>query len=330
MPPAIRAVAGERLQRSMERGPTQEWVILRIRPRNFGGRRHDLSLSLRKRTNQRIWFKEAGEAAIRRIPLGSSLTMLRSLGLFALIACAIALVWHGLGRPAAMPPSPLGPGEKLTCISYAPFHGDQAPFTVGSPHSRRADRRGFAAPLGAHLLRPDLFGQGGAGADHAARRGPRPQGAARHLARSEPRRQSPGDRGGAEARPPPSRHGQGSHRRQRDAAQGRARSRDGRDLSRGGQAALGTSRHLCRCLGVLAQVARARLGGRLHHHPYPPLLGGRSGERERRRRPCAGGPRQSAGGLPRQGDLDRRGGLAERRTDARRGAPLPGQPGARS
>ena len=55
--------------------------------------------------------------------------MLRSLGLFTLIACAIALAWYGLGRPAAMPPSPLGPGEKLTCISYAPFHGDQAPFT---------------------------------------------------------------------------------------------------------------------------------------------------------------------------------------------------------
>jgi glucan 1,3-beta-glucosidase len=28
-----------------------------------------------------------------------------------------------------MPPSPLGSGEKLTCISYAPFHDDQAPFT---------------------------------------------------------------------------------------------------------------------------------------------------------------------------------------------------------
>ncbi len=55
--------------------------------------------------------------------------MLRSLGLFTLIACAIALAWYGLGRPVAMPPSPLGPGEKLTCISYAPFHGDQAPFT---------------------------------------------------------------------------------------------------------------------------------------------------------------------------------------------------------
>jgi glucan 1,3-beta-glucosidase len=55
--------------------------------------------------------------------------MLRSLGLFTLVACAIALVWHGLGRPAAMPPSPLGPREKLTCISYAPFHDDRAPFT---------------------------------------------------------------------------------------------------------------------------------------------------------------------------------------------------------
>ena len=55
--------------------------------------------------------------------------MLRSLGLFTLVAAAIALVWYSLGRPVPMPPSPLGPGEKLTCISYAPFHGDQAPFT---------------------------------------------------------------------------------------------------------------------------------------------------------------------------------------------------------
>jgi glucan 1,3-beta-glucosidase len=54
--------------------------------------------------------------------------MLRSLGLFTLIACVIALTWYGLGRPAAILPSPLGPGEKLTCISYAPFHGDQAPY----------------------------------------------------------------------------------------------------------------------------------------------------------------------------------------------------------
>ncbi|HEX2448947.1 MAG TPA: beta-1,6-glucan synthase [Methyloceanibacter sp.] len=55
--------------------------------------------------------------------------MLRSLSLFVLVASAIALAWYGMGRPAEMPPSPLGPGERLTCISYAPFHGDQAPYT---------------------------------------------------------------------------------------------------------------------------------------------------------------------------------------------------------
>ncbi len=55
--------------------------------------------------------------------------MLRPLLLFALVACVIAAVWHGLGRPVTMPASPLLDGQKLTCISYAPFHGEQAPFT---------------------------------------------------------------------------------------------------------------------------------------------------------------------------------------------------------
>jgi glucan 1,3-beta-glucosidase len=55
--------------------------------------------------------------------------MSRSLGLFALVAGTIALAWYGLGRAIPLPPSPLGAGDKLTCISYAPFHGDQAPFT---------------------------------------------------------------------------------------------------------------------------------------------------------------------------------------------------------
>ena len=58
--------------------------------------------------------------------------MIRSLLLFALIAGAIGLVWHGLGQPVPMPLSPLPAGEKLTCVSYTPFHGDQAPFS--KPH----------------------------------------------------------------------------------------------------------------------------------------------------------------------------------------------------
>jgi glucan 1,3-beta-glucosidase len=64
--------------------------------------------------------------------------MLRSLGLFVLVAGAIALGWYALGRPVPMPPSPLGSGGKLTCISYAPFHDDQAPFTW---NLRIADRQ---------------------------------------------------------------------------------------------------------------------------------------------------------------------------------------------
>jgi exo-beta-1,3-glucanase (GH17 family) len=67
--------------------------------------------------------------------------MLRSLGLFTLVVGAIALIWSGFGRPVPMPPSPLGSGGKLTCISYAPFHDDQAPFTwnLGIPDDQIRD-----------------------------------------------------------------------------------------------------------------------------------------------------------------------------------------------
>jgi exo-beta-1,3-glucanase (GH17 family) len=54
--------------------------------------------------------------------------MIRSALLFAITATAILLVWALLGRPVPIPAPPLADGEKLTCLSYAPFHGDQAPF----------------------------------------------------------------------------------------------------------------------------------------------------------------------------------------------------------
>ncbi len=57
--------------------------------------------------------------------------MVRPFLLFIFVACVIASVWYGLGRPVEMPASPLADGEKLTCVSYAPFHGNQAPFTWG-------------------------------------------------------------------------------------------------------------------------------------------------------------------------------------------------------
>jgi exo-beta-1,3-glucanase (GH17 family) len=52
------------------------------------------------------------------------------LGLACLAASvlAIAAFWAWLGAPLPMPHSPLHPGEKLYCLSYAPFHGRLTPF----------------------------------------------------------------------------------------------------------------------------------------------------------------------------------------------------------
>ena len=46
----------------------------------------------------------------------------------AVVAMGIVEVWAWLGAPVPMPHAPLQPGEKLYCISYAPFRGGQTPF----------------------------------------------------------------------------------------------------------------------------------------------------------------------------------------------------------
>jgi exo-beta-1,3-glucanase (GH17 family) len=53
--------------------------------------------------------------------------------LFALAAAAIVAAWGWLGAAVEMPASPLGPGEKIQCVSYAPFRGDQDPFGPDVP-----------------------------------------------------------------------------------------------------------------------------------------------------------------------------------------------------
>src|SRR3984893_14083064 len=52
---------------------------------------------------------------------------------FALAAVAIVVAWGWLGAAVEMPVSPSGPGEKIQCISYAPFRGDQNPFGPDVP-----------------------------------------------------------------------------------------------------------------------------------------------------------------------------------------------------
>jgi glucan 1,3-beta-glucosidase len=53
--------------------------------------------------------------------------------LFVLAAAVIVGAWAWLGGTVAMPLSPLAAGEKLYCVSYAPFRGDQNPFGPDVP-----------------------------------------------------------------------------------------------------------------------------------------------------------------------------------------------------
>lgn len=50
------------------------------------------------------------------------------LACLAVTAAIIAAVWAWLGQPMPMPHSPLHPGEKLYCLSYAPYRDGQSPF----------------------------------------------------------------------------------------------------------------------------------------------------------------------------------------------------------
>ncbi|MCS0503420.1 glycoside hydrolase family 17 protein [Ancylobacter mangrovi] len=53
------------------------------------------------------------------------------LALAAAVCAVIVAVWAWLGHPVPAPPSPLSAGEKLPCVSYAPFRPGQSPFSEG-------------------------------------------------------------------------------------------------------------------------------------------------------------------------------------------------------
>ena len=77
--------------------------------------------------------------------------------LFAAVAGVIVAAWAWLGMPVEMPQAPVGPGEKLQCISYAPFRGDQNPFGPGPSHRCPPDRRGLGPAQAGDGLHPHLF-----------------------------------------------------------------------------------------------------------------------------------------------------------------------------
>src|SRR5215218_5656588 len=58
--------------------------------------------------------------------------MHKPVSLFTLTAAIIVAAWWWLGSAMPMPPSPLTPGEKLYCVSYAPFRGAQSPLDLST------------------------------------------------------------------------------------------------------------------------------------------------------------------------------------------------------
>jgi exo-beta-1,3-glucanase (GH17 family) len=59
-------------------------------------------------------------------------TVAHAVAAFALSALAIGIAWWRLGAPVVVPAAPLAQGEKLYCVSYAPYRGRQDPLVEGT------------------------------------------------------------------------------------------------------------------------------------------------------------------------------------------------------
>src|SRR4051794_6647209 len=64
--------------------------------------------------------------------LAAGFAMHKTVSLFTLTAAVIVAAWWWLGLAVPMPPSPFASGEKLYCVSYAPFRGAQTPLDLST------------------------------------------------------------------------------------------------------------------------------------------------------------------------------------------------------
>jgi len=58
--------------------------------------------------------------------------MKNAIGAFLLSAAAVAAAWWWLGQPVALSSAPLAPGEKLECVSYAPYRDSETPINLST------------------------------------------------------------------------------------------------------------------------------------------------------------------------------------------------------
>ena len=75
--------------------------------------------------------------------------MYRAVGSFVAVAALIVASWWWRGADIAMPASPLAHGERLQCVSYAPFRGQQTPldFSTYIPAAQIEDDLAHLAKL---------------------------------------------------------------------------------------------------------------------------------------------------------------------------------------
>jgi glucan 1,3-beta-glucosidase len=77
--------------------------------------------------------------------------MRNAIGAFLLSAAVIAAAWWWLGRPIALSSAPLAPGEKLECVSYAPYRDNETPIDLSTriePWRIEEDLRQLSAVTG--------------------------------------------------------------------------------------------------------------------------------------------------------------------------------------
>ena len=156
--------------------------------------------------------------------------MHKPVSLFTLTAAVIVAAWWWLGAPVPMPPSPLAPGEKLYCVSYAPFRGAQTPLDLSTkiePAQIEQDLAQLAKVTDCVRTYSVDFGLDQVPGDRATAR---PEGAARALG-VEPRRpHAVSDQHRRCAGEPVSRRRARGHRRQRGAAARRGVAGDARRI----------------------------------------------------------------------------------------------------